>query len=166
MTSSIVKCPAWLATHLKKNGGSVSFYDFMDLCLNDPCYGAYSTGNLKIGKKGDFCTSPSLSTDFAQLLAIQLIDWLNQIIFYNKNCDLFSVVEIGPGEGTLVKDLIEKISNLAPYLISKIEFILVEKNEGMKARQQKLINKGNNIRVRWSSLEQLRMKPIYGIIFH
>ena len=51
----------------------------MDWALNDPKYGAYSSGKLKIGPRGDFATSPSLGSDFAELLAIQLVDWLEKL---------------------------------------------------------------------------------------
>ena len=76
MIDPTARCPKWLIAPMKDRGGSISFYEYMDLVLNDPENGFYSTGRLKIGKDGDFCTSPSLSNDFARLLAIQVVDWL------------------------------------------------------------------------------------------
>ena len=61
MIDPTARCPKWLIDRIGDSGGSISFYRYMDLVLNDPDNGFYSTGKLNIGKKGDFCTSPSLS---------------------------------------------------------------------------------------------------------
>ena len=136
----------------------------MDLVLNDIENGFYSTGRLKIGKNGDFCTSPSLSNDFARLLAIQIVDWFLELEKAGIDSDFFSLVEFGPGEGTLSKDLIDAISEIAPDLVSKIELVLVELNAGMKERQEKIIGNLKGINYRWSNLEQLTLKPVTGVV--
>ena len=72
MDSSVAACPAWLAHHLQQAGGVVPFSRFMDWALNDPGHGYYGSGRARIGVEGDFVTSPSLGSDFAALLAVQL----------------------------------------------------------------------------------------------
>ena len=67
MIDPTARCPKWLIDTIAGAGGSISFYKYMDLVLNDIENGFYSTGRLKIGKDGDFCTSPSLGIDFARL---------------------------------------------------------------------------------------------------
>ena len=57
----------------------MSFRRFMELALHDPVDGAYGSGRLRVGTKGDFVTSPSMGSDFAALLATQLVEWLDQI---------------------------------------------------------------------------------------
>ena len=121
MIDPTARCPKWLIDRIRDSGGSISFYKYMDLVLNDPENGFYSTGRLNIGKDGDFCTSPSLGNDFARLLAIQVVDWLLDLEKSGIESELFSLVEIGPGEGTLSRDLIEAISEIAPHLLKKIE---------------------------------------------
>jgi SAM-dependent MidA family methyltransferase len=149
---------------MKDSGGTISFYKYMDLVLNDPEYGFYSTGKLKIGKEGDFCTSPSLSNDFARLLAIQVVDWLLDLDESGINSELFSIIEIGPGEGTLSRDLIVAITEIAPTLINKIELILVELNLGMRKRQEKVVNNLEGVNCRWSNLEDLIIRPVTGVV--
>ena len=61
--------PGWLRQRLQKAGGSVCFSTYMDWVLHDPEWGAYGSGRLRIGPKGDFVTSPSLGGEFAALLA-------------------------------------------------------------------------------------------------
>ena len=164
MIDPIARCPKWLIDRIRSCGGSISFYKYMDLVLNDSENGFYSTGRLKIGKDGDFCTSPSLSNDFACLLAIQIVDWLLDLEKAGIDSELLSLVEIGPGEGTLSKDLIEAICKISPALKSKIELVLVEPNVGLRKRQEKVVNVLKGVNCRWSSLEELTLKPVAGVV--
>ena len=164
MIDPTARCPKWLIDLIRDSGGSISFHRYMDLVLNDPENGFYSTGRLNIGKDGDFCTSPSLSNDFARLLAIQIVDWLIDIGKSGNDIELFSLVEIGPGEGTLSKDLILTIAEIAPDLISKMELVLVELNAGMRERQEKVVNNMDGINCRFSNIEDLILSPVTGVI--
>ena len=164
MIDPTARCPEWLIDRIINSGGSISFYKYMDLVLNDPENGFYSTGRLNIGKDGDFCTSPSLGNDFARLLAIQVVDWLLDLEKSGIESELFSLVEIGPGEGTLSRDLASAIAEIAPALISKIEFVLVEINVGMRKRQEKVVNNFEGIYCRWCDLEDLILRPVTGVV--
>tara|TARA_B100000700_G_scaffold83488_1_gene94030 strand:+ start:298 stop:1500 length:1203 start_codon:yes stop_codon:yes gene_type:complete len=164
MIAPTSRCPEWLIGRMSSSGGSISFYDYMNLVLNDPEHGFYSTGRLKIGKDGDFCTSPSLSNDFARLLAIQVAQWFLDLEKGGTDCDLFSLVEFGPGEGSLSRDLIDAIYEIEPALINKMELVLVELNIGMRKRQEKVVNAIKGVNFRWSNLEELMLKPVTGVI--
>ena len=76
-------CPSWLVKRLKESGGLVSFHNYMDWSLNDPIHGAYSSGQLSIGRHGDFVTSPSLGNEFAELLVVQILDWFFEVTLKN-----------------------------------------------------------------------------------
>ena len=164
MIDPTARCPEWLIDRIINSGGSISFYKYMDLVLNDPENGFYSTGRLNIGKDGDFCTSPSLGNDFARLLAIQVVDWLLDLEKSGIESELFSLVEIGPGEGTLSRDLAIAIAEIAPALISKIEFVLVELNVGMRKRQEKVVSDLEGVNYRWTNIEDLISNPVTGVV--
>jgi len=164
MIDPTARCPEWLIHRIVNSGGSISFHRYMDLVLNDPENGFYSTGRLNIGKDGDFCTSPSLGDDFARLVAIQVVDWLLDLEKSGISSEIFSLVEIGPGEGTLSRDLIVAIAEIAPALISKIELVLVEINLGMRERQEKVVNNLEGINYRWSSMDDLISSPVTGVV--
>ena len=164
MIDPTARCPKWLIKLIRARGGSISFYEYMDLVLNNQENGFYSTGRLKIGKDGDFSTSPSLGNDFARLLAIQVVEWFLDLEKAGADSDSFSLVEIGPGEGSLSRDLIDAIYEIAPALTEKIELILVEINIGMKERQKKVVNTIKGVKTRWSNLEDLIMKPVTGVV--
>ena len=164
MIDPTARCPTWLIGRMRDCGGSISFYEYMDLVLNDKENGFYSTGRLKIGTDGDFCTSPSLGNDYARLLAIQVTEWFLDLENAGIDSELFSLVEFGPGEGTLLKDLIDAIYEISPSLISKVEFVLIEINQGMKERQKKIIDKFKGVKCRWTDLEELTLNPVTGIV--
>ena len=144
MDGSFVSCPAWLLNRLSNAGGSLSFHEYMDLVLNDPDHGIYGSGRLRIGREGDFATSPSLGIEFAELLAIQIVQWFKQL---EKGCfDIpLSLVEFGPGEGDLTFNLIESLEKIYPEILDKVQFILVDINQAMIEKQKlKLSKKSKN----------------------
>ena len=164
MIDPTARCPNWLIDRMIDCGGSISFHSYMDLVLNDPENGFYSTGRLNIGRDGDFCTSPSLGNDFARLLAIQIVDWFLDLEKSGTKSELLSLVEIGPGEGTLSRDLIVAIAEISPALISRIELVLIELNLGMKKRQEKVVNNLEGVNLRWSNIEDLILRPVTGVV--
>ncbi len=164
MNGSSANCPSWLAQKILRVGGSVSFHQYMDWALNDTDHGAYSKGHLKIGKKGDFSTSPSLGVDFAELLAVQLIDWLKELQLKNIYNLPLSLVELGPGEGDLSFQLIRALSEIDSSIILNLEIVLVEINEGMIHRQKERLRSIKNVPIRWTSLDALVENPVIGIL--
>tara|TARA_Y100001968_G_scaffold67445_1_gene58358 strand:- start:4568 stop:5704 length:1137 start_codon:yes stop_codon:yes gene_type:complete len=136
----------------------------MDWALNEKSNGAYATGTLKIGKEGDFVTSPSLGCDFAELLAVQIVDWFDQLDNANDKLTRLCLIEIGPGEGQLSKDLIKAIDLISPSLLNRIELILIEENEGMMKRQKENLKELPINKIAWKSIRQLSESPVEGII--
>ena len=135
----------------------------MDWVLHDPVHGAYGGGCLSIGPKGDFATSPSLSCDFAALLAPQLADWLQQLDEISGNDGVLSLVETGPGEGSLARQLALAITSGWPDLASRCELVLVEPNAGMAERQRRLLQ-GAPMPVRWCNFAELAEAPLRGVV--
>lgn len=164
MSGSTANCPDWLAERIIEEGGSISFHQYMDWALNDPGYGAYSSGKLKIGPQGDFATSPSLGSDFAELLAIQLVDWLKRLQARNVDNLPLSLIEVGPGEGDLVFDLVGAIRKISPEIFERLEIIMVEINQAMIVKQKERLSNIRNVPISWFSFEQLAKKPVIGVV--
>ena len=133
----------------------------MDWVLHDPDWGAYGSGRLQIGPKGDFATSPSLGGEFAALLAPQLAAWLTDL--GRASSSPLSLVEAGPGEGCLALDLANALKEIVPELACRLEIVLVEPNGGMAARQRSRLNNAP-LPVRWSSWEALAQQPVAGVL--
>jgi SAM-dependent MidA family methyltransferase len=110
--------------------------DFMSKALFDGASGYYRTKN-PIGKNSDFITAPEISQVFGELVAAYLL----QIFAEKKN--KFSLVEMGAGKGTWLKDILTSIKKLADKKIAPaIEFLecaeihIVEINEVLKKIQK------------------------------
>lgn len=153
--------PAWLRQRLLAAGGSVPFVTYMGWVLHDPQHGAYGSGRLQIGPRGDFVTAPSLGADFAALVALQLVAWLEALP--PSSPERLSLVETGPGEGQLALDLAEWIAAERPELAQRLELVLVEPNPGM-AERQRLQLQTCPLPTRWSSFADLAAAPVTGVV--
>jgi SAM-dependent MidA family methyltransferase len=131
----------------------------MQWALHDPDHGAYGSGRLQVGPRGDFATSPSLGPDFAALLAPQIAQWLEAQPVQVP----LALVETGPGEGQLALQLAEALAQDWPALAARTELVLVEPNAGMAARQRQLLEHAP-LPCRWCSFEQLAAHPVAGVM--
>jgi SAM-dependent MidA family methyltransferase len=76
------------------------FRDFVELALYHPRFGYYSGKELRVGREGDFITSPALSPVFAFALSKLVGEFLN------RAGDVVSqVVDVGCGDGALIRGL-------------------------------------------------------------
>lgn len=154
--------PPWIVDRLRRAGGSVPFKTYMDWVLHDPDHGFYGSGVAAIGPRGDFATSPSLGGEFAALLLPQLIEWLAQI-----PGEQLSLVEAGPGQGQLARQLMEGLVQQDSELIRRLELVLVEPNPGMVIRQRKALRgcpSTDPFPVRWADWKDLHLSPVKGIV--
>lgn len=94
-----------ITTAIKNNNNWLSFKDYMSLTLYHPLYGYYTSGNRKIGPKGDFITAPELGNLFAYSLSQQI----SPIIKQHQN---FDILEFGAGSGKLAHDLLIELDQL------------------------------------------------------
>ena len=111
--------------------GPISQSRFMELALQHPQYGYYQTQEA-VGQ--DFITSPEISQVFGELIGAWAIDYyikLNQ----PKN---LSLVELGPGKGTLMADFL-RMSQVSKSFSEALNIYLVEINPLLKAKQVKTI---------------------------
>ncbi len=170
MTGPAAPCPLWLQQRFDQSGGSVPFSQFMAWALHDPEHGAYGSGQLRIGKDGDFVTSATLGPDFSALMSCQLVQWLRTLAL-NHPTETLSIVEVGPGEAELSCDLIDHLAEHLPDLMHRLELVLVETNPGMELRQRHRLEQHQNSRQsqslfpqRWTSLSELKTSPVIGVL--
>jgi len=166
MNSLPANSPRWFTEIILEKGGILSFYDFMNIALNNPINGYYGSGKAKIGQNGDFVTSPSMSDDFSLLLAIQLEEWILQIKNNLNSNRKITVIEFGSGNGSLLSGIINYFLNNNAQIINDISFKIIELNAGMLEIQKISLNKfiEQGIDIKWVSLSDLEDHSLNGIV--
>ena len=113
--------------------------EFINLSLYNKDHGYYMKKN-PFGKKGDFTTAPNISRLFSEMIAIWIISfWQN--LGSPKN---FNLIELGAGNGEMMKILIESFQNFPNFFNSCDIFIHEKSKELIKIQKKKL--KKNNIK--------------------
>lgn len=122
-----------------KEEGPISFHDFMEMALYYPGLGYYSSSLEKIGKKGDFYTSSSLTPVFGAMVAKQIEEMWT--ILGEKR---FTIVEYGAGTGLLCLDILNYLKS-NKELYDQLSYCIIEKSEELRKTQK------NNLpeKVRW-----------------
>lgn len=117
---------------------------FMELCLRHPDYGYY-TSQRAIGAEGDFITAPEISQIFGELIGLWCaVTWQTM-----GSPDALELVEIGPGRGTLMSDLL-RAAGKVPGLCDALSVRLVEVSPVLQASQQARLA-GCGIDVSWQA---------------
>ncbi|HEV2831807.1 MAG TPA: SAM-dependent methyltransferase [Hanamia sp.] len=116
-----------------KNEGPLSFRDFMEMALYYPALGYYTSEKEKFGKKGDYYTSPGLSSLYGKMLGKQLEE-----MWRNMEEGTFTIVEYGAGTGELAFDILNYLEN-NPAFFQKIKYFIIEKSTPLKYQQQQLL---------------------------
>lgn len=115
--------------------GPISVSQFMALCLFDPTDGYYTTRE-PFGAKGDFVTAPEISQIFGELVAVWLyVAWQAQGAPENA---IFA--EIGPGRGTLARDMVRTWKRLPGA--SGVARALIETSPRLAAIQKETLGEG------------------------
>ncbi len=75
-----------------------------------------------------------------------------------------SIVEIGPGQGNLINDLISIFQKKYPKVIQHLQFILVEVNSWMIHLQKERLEDIRGVPIYWRTINELKQNPVYGVV--
>ena len=142
-----------LIDKIKKNG-SLNVAEFIETCQfeND----GYYLKNNPIGSANDFITSPEISQMFGEVLALFLINY-----WQNKVKTNFNLIELGPGKGTLLKDILHT-SSVSKKFLNSMNLTLIEKNKSLMDIQKKKFSSNN---ITWCKDFNISNKNIPSIIY-
>ncbi|MCJ1350885.1 MAG: hypothetical protein MMC33_000866 [Icmadophila ericetorum] len=128
-----------LARNIAETTGPISIAAYMRQCLTSPDGGYYTTKNQdrdQFGQTGDFTTSPEISQVFGELIGIWLVaEWIAQ----GRKSGGVEIVEVGPGRGTLMDDVLRTLRNFRPFASSIESVCLVETSPSLREAQKKLL---------------------------
>ncbi|MBL8569739.1 MAG: SAM-dependent methyltransferase [Phreatobacter sp.] len=113
--------------------GPVPVSRYMALCLGHPRHGYYMTRD-PFGTGGDFTTAPEISQVFGELLGI----WAASVWDSCGRPSPVRLVELGPGRGTLMADLLRAAGAL-PAFHAALDIHLVETSPVLAARQRETL---------------------------
>ncbi len=122
------------------HNGPLSIAEFVSLCLNHPKHGYYtsrspiggsrSTSNLA----GDFITAPEVSQMFGEMIGVWCMEMWQRL----GSPPQLNLVEIGPGRGTLMRDLLN-ISSAIPDFARSVNVYLIEISDTLSKQQKQLL---------------------------
>lgn len=115
-----------------KTKGPMDVATFMGLALGHPKHGYYMTRD-PLGAQGDFTTSPEICQLFGEMISVCIIEaWMRA----GKH-DVH-LVELGPGRGTLMADILRTAKN-AQVFLERITVHLVETSPTLRKAQAEKI---------------------------
>jgi SAM-dependent MidA family methyltransferase len=133
----------------------ITFAEYMELVLYHPQHGYYASSESRISEGGDFLTSPHLADDFGEMLAVQLYQmW--QIVGLPQ---VFSIVEMGAGQGLLAAQILDYSSRVYPEFFRSIDYLIIEISPAMISAQQARLK---DLPVRWCDWNEIIDRSILG----
>jgi NADH dehydrogenase [ubiquinone] 1 alpha subcomplex assembly factor 7 len=113
--------------------GPISIASFMADCLMHPSHGYYVSRD-PFGSSGDFITAPEISQMFGELIGLCLAQtWLDQ-----GAPARFALVELGPGRGTLMADILRATAKVGGFH-DALQLHLVETSPALRKAQARLL---------------------------
>ena len=135
-----------------KNSKILATDKFFRNVLYDKKFGYY-TSQTPFGKRGDFITSPKISSIFSEIIAIWIISsW--ETFGKPKN---FNIIELGPGDGSLAKILLKSFKKFPEFNSIKNMFLLEKSVFLRKVQKKRILNKD----VKWiNNLNGIKKGPV------
>lgn len=118
-----------IKSHIHLNG-PMSVETYWNFCLAHPQFGYYITRD-PLGQAGDFTTAPEISQLFGEMIGIWAAEQWNRL----GQPHHIHLVEIGPGRGTLMSDLL-RIARLIPDFLKSLSIHLIETSPALRNRQK------------------------------
>jgi SAM-dependent MidA family methyltransferase len=108
----------------------------------------------QFGAKGDFVTSPEISQVFGELIGVWVVaEWIAQ----GRKSEGVYLMEVGPGRGTLMDDMLRTIRNFSPLAKALEAVYMVEASPSLRTAQHKLLcgeNKLEETELGWQSVSK------------
>jgi NADH dehydrogenase [ubiquinone] 1 alpha subcomplex assembly factor 7 len=135
---------------LKKNL-NIPLDKFINLSLYNKKFGYYMKKN-PFGKKGDFITAPNISRLFSEMISIWTFSFWQSLGSPKK----FNLIELGAGNGEMMKVLMESFQNF-PTFLKSCNFIIHEKSPLLTKIQKKKLS---NSKIVWlSNINKIKKNP-------
>lgn len=143
---------------LIRKSGPITFDKFMEIVLYHPEHGYYASGKARIGRSGDYYTSPCVHPAFGEILSRFICRAYETV----KAPD-FTVVEMGAGRGFLALDILDSLKRNNPELYERLRYSIIEISPNIQ-EEGKTVLKGHIHKIKWiNSLSDLGSESIRGV---
>jgi NADH dehydrogenase [ubiquinone] 1 alpha subcomplex assembly factor 7 len=115
--------------------GPMPVGEYMALCLGDATHGYYMTRD-PLGARGDFITAPEISQMFGELIGL----WMAAVWKQMGAPENIRIIELGPGRGTMMKDALRAVVQVAPAFRDALAVHLIEISPVLRAQQERTLN--------------------------
>ncbi|MDD3370728.1 MAG: SAM-dependent methyltransferase, partial [Alphaproteobacteria bacterium] len=113
----------------------------MELALQHPDYGYYRKRD-PLGRTGDFITAPEVSQLFGEMIGV----WCAEAWRSMGRPDPFALVELGPGRGTMMADILRATVNVKGFHAAK-KLVFLDSNETLRKRQVEVLGAHNPVHI-------------------
>lgn len=113
-----------------REAGPIPLAEFMAAALGDPDHGYYATRD-PLGRGGDFITAPEVSQMMGEMIAA----WCVFLFEAMGAPSRLALVELGPGRGTLMADLL-RTARIRPRFLRSLDVRLVETSPVLRRAQE------------------------------
>jgi SAM-dependent MidA family methyltransferase len=113
--------------------GPLAIDRYMALCLNHPRHGYYMSRD-PFGLTGDFVTAPEVTQMFGELIGV----WCAQAYELMGRPAAFDLIELGPGRGTLMTDIL-RTARQVPEMLGAVRVRLIETSPRLRALQREAL---------------------------
>ncbi len=136
-----------------RDKGPITVAEYMQLALGHEEFGYYMKQD-PFGRQGDFVTAPEISQIFGELIGA----WA-ATLWHQLGAQDMALVELGPGRGTLMKDMLRASSHV-PGFHDALCVVMVETSPALKRFQQANLT-GAHSRISWQKdVRELPEMPI------
>lgn len=126
--------------------GAIPFREFMAMALYHPQLGYYCSPGERLGRSGDYMTSPETGPVFGAMVGRQLREMWDVM----GRPEAFDVVEGGAGTGALCVDALRWARRAAPTFFTAISYTIVDVSATLVERQRAAVSAQELAdRVRW-----------------
>ena len=124
---------------------------FINFSLYNRKFGYYMKKN-PFGIEGDFVTAPNISRLFSEMIAVWVISFWQSLGSPKK----FNLIELGAGNGEMMKILIESFQNF-PVFLDSCNLIIHEKSPSLIKIQKKKLSKNKIVWI--SEISKIKKIP-------
>ena len=88
-----------------------------------------------LGREGDFVTAPEISQMFGEMIGV----WCAETWRSLGKPDPFALVELGPGRGTMMRDILRATAHVGGFHAAK-KLYLVDSDQALRDRQREVLS--------------------------